>query len=152
MRAAALVLAVLALGVPACGQKGRLQAPELVRPEPPGELGAIVIPDGVRLGWLRPLRYSGGGRMNDLGGFSIERAPGDGGPPGFRQVGTVTLDDQNRFRKERRLEWVDRDVQPGERYLYRVTAVTLDGYRSPFAGPVSVRFGPTPGAPPAAPQ
>ena len=89
--------------------------------------------------------------MNDLGGFEIERAPGEGPAPEFVKIGTVTLEDQQRFRKERRLEWVDKDVQPGERYRYRVTAVTLDRYRSAPAGPVSLRYGNPPSAPSAEP-
>jgi hypothetical protein len=152
MRGAALVLVALTLVLPACGRKAPPVRPELVRPEQPENLSAIVTPDGVRLTWLRSLRYSGGGRMNDLGGFLIERAPGEGGPPEFRKVGTVTVEDQDRFRKERRMEWLDKDVRPGDRYLYRVIAETLDGYKSPPAGPVSVQFGPGPSAPPAAPQ
>jgi hypothetical protein len=139
-RATVLVLVALALG--ACGRKGTPIAPELVRPEPPAELAAIVTPDGVRLSWLRPLHYSGGQRMNDLQGFRIERAPGDGDPADFTTVGTLELEDQTRFKKERRLEWIDKTAEPGRRYLYRVTAFTLDGYRSRPAGPVAVRFGP----------
>ena len=85
--------------------------------------------------------------MNDLGRFLIDRAPDtETGPVPFTRVGKVELTDQNRFRKERRLEWLDRDVTPGQRYLYRVTAVTLDDYRSAPAGPVAVRFGPAPPA------
>jgi hypothetical protein len=142
MRGAALVLVVIAVVSPACGRKSRPLAPETVRPEPPEDLTAVVTPDGVRLSWLRPLRYSGGGKMNDLGLFDIDRAPGEDAAPEFRKVGAVTLEDQERFRKERRMQWTDNDVRPGERYLYRVTAVTLDGYRSPPAGPVSVQYGP----------
>ena len=89
--------------------------------------------------------------MNDLGSFEIERAPGGDAAPLFAKIGTVTLEDQQRFRKERRLEWVDKDVRPGERYRYRVTAVTLDHYRSAPAGPVDVRYGNPPSAPAAEP-
>ena len=89
--------------------------------------------------------------MNDLGSFEIERAPGGDAAPFFAKIGTVTLEDQQRFRKERRLEWVDKDVRPGERYRYRVTAVTLDRYRSAPAGPVDVRYGNPPSAPAAEP-
>ena len=49
------------------------------------------------------------------------------------------MDDRLRFRKERRLEWVDHDVMLGELYRYRVTSETLDGDRSKPAGPVSIR-------------
>jgi hypothetical protein len=121
-------------------------APELVRPEPPGNLAATPVAEGVRVSWNRPLRYSGGQRMNDLGRFTIERATGEGAP--FVPVATVEVPDQERFRKERHLEWTDRDVQPGEHYLYRVTAVTLDGYRSAPAGPVAVTPAPPATTPP----
>ena len=142
-RAILLVLGALAVG--ACGRKSAPLAPELVRPEPPADLAAVVTPDGVRLSWLRPLHYSGGKQMNDLDGFDIERTPGDGPPADFSKIGTVQLEDQTRFRKERRLEWTDKSAEPGRRYLYRVTAFTLDGYRSRSAGPVAVQYGPARG-------
>lgn len=135
---AVAVLAALGVG---CGRKRVPIAPELVRPEPPENPSAVSTPEGMRLSWLRPLRYSGGRKMNDLDGFEIERAPGEGETPTWKRVGEVTLDDQNRFRKERRIEWTDKDVTPGTRYLYRVRARTLDGYRSEWAGPVAIRFG-----------
>ena len=155
MRRAAAVLLLLACALPACGRKGLPVAPQLVEPEAVENLAAIATPDGVRLSWLRPTRYTGGGRMNDLGGFEIERAAGEGAPPKFAKIGTLTLEDQQRFRKERHLEWIDKDVSPGERYLYRVTTVTLDHYRSAPAGPVSLRYGGPPASeqtPPAPPQ
>jgi hypothetical protein len=141
MRWAAVLLSA-ALASAACGHKNRLIAPELVRPEPPTDLAAVATPAGVRLSWLRPEKYSGGGRMNDLGGFVIERTTvSEGGPSHFDKVGTLELQDQNRFRKDRRLEWVDTTAQRGMRYVYRVTAFTLDGYRSAPVGPVSLVFG-----------
>ena len=146
MRRTAAVLLALACALPACGRKSRPVAPETVQPEAVENLAAIATPDGVRLSWLRPTRYTGGGRMNDLGSFEVERAPGEGAPPAFVKIGTVVLEDQQRFRKERRLEWTDKDVRPGERYRYRVRAVTLDHYRSAPAGPVEVRWGNAPGA------
>jgi len=144
MRTAAAALAVLA--VLACGHKSPPVAPELVRPEPAEHLTAIATPDGVRLSWLRPLRYSGGQKMNDIGDFAIERATGTAAA--FTRVGRVEVTDQTRFRKERHIEWTDKDVTPGERYLYRVTAETLDGYRSAPAGPVAIQYGPPAETPP----
>ena len=137
-------LAVLALAgvLAACGLKGAPIAPELVRPLAPTGLTAASTPEGVQLTWVRPLRYSGGQRMNDLGGFIIERASGEVGPPAYAWIGTIELTDQTRFRKERRIEWVDTNAASGARYLYRVTAYTLDGYRSDPAGPVAVRVAP----------
>ena len=136
------LLVALALLAPACGHKNRIVAPELVRPESPTELSAVATPDGVRLNWNRPTTYSGGGRMNDLDGFVIQRATGTGAvSAAYAQVGKVNLTDQNRFRKERRIEWVDTSATPGNLYFYRVIAFTLDGSRSIPAGPVSLQFG-----------
>lgn len=141
MKAVALLI-VLSVAPLACGRKGPLIAPQLVQPEPPEALAAVSTPEGVRLTWLRPMRYSGGARMNDLDRFDIERAvDSDAGTPEYEKVDELKLDDQHRFRKERRIEWTDKTAAPGTRYHYRVTAVTLDRYRSPAAGPVSVQFG-----------
>lgn len=132
---AALVLVLLS-----CGQKNRPMAPELVRPEPPADLVAANAPEGVKLSWGRPEKYTGGKRMNDLGRFVIERAPGDGTEAAFAQVADIQLDDQGRFRPQPRFTWMDTGVTEGESYAYRVTAVTLDKYRSAPAGPVTIRF------------
>ncbi len=134
-----LALAVLVLATSGCGHKGSVVAPELVRPEPPTEVAASSTPDGVRLTWTRPTKYTGGQRMRDLGSFVIERADAET-PTKFARVGTVELQDQTRFRQERRLAYTDREVTPEREYVYRVTARTVDGYDSPAAGPVTVRF------------
>ncbi|HLY38542.1 MAG TPA: hypothetical protein VKU61_10935 [Candidatus Binatia bacterium] len=138
----AAIVVVLALLAPACGQKNRVIPPELVRPETPDDLSAVATPEGVRLNWNRPTRYSGGGQMNDLDGFVIQRATGTGAvSAAYAEVGKVILNDQNRFRKERRIEWVDTTATPGNLYFYRVIAVTMDRSRSIPAGPVSLQFG-----------
>jgi len=137
----------LVLAVAACGRKSIPVAPETVRPRAPATLAAASTPEGVRPTWLRPLQYSGGQRMHDLDRFLVERAPGEGAPATFTRVATVVLEDRFRFRKERRLDWVDRDAKPGERYLYRVIAVTRDGSRSPPAGPVAIQYEAGKGAP-----
>jgi hypothetical protein len=130
-RAATLVLLAVAGALPsACGNKTPVRPPELVQPRPATSLAADSTPTGVALSWRRPVTYSGGGRMNDLGGFDIDRAPAGGGPEDYLRVGTLTLNDQERFRQERTLEWTDTTAVPDTRYSYRVTAFTFDGYRS----------------------
>jgi hypothetical protein len=141
MRTRTLV-ALLALTL-ACGQKAPPVPPQLVRPEPVAELGAMATPEGVRLSWGRPDHYTSGKRMNDLGGFTIERAPAEGGE--FARVGTVEVTDRTRFRKEHRFTWTDGTATVGARYRYRVIAFTTDGYHSAPAGPVSVQYGKPPG-------
>ena len=140
MRLAALVVVGVALVAWGCGHKGAVQPPELVRPEPPTDLAASPTPEGVRITWTRPTKYTGGQRMRDLGSFVVERTDADASPPRFVRVGTVELQDKTRFRQERRLEYVDKDVTPGQEYVYRVRARTVDGYESPWAGPAKVRF------------
>ena len=147
-----LVMLAVAGGLPiACGNKTPVRPPQLVQPRPATSLGAYSSRPGVTLTWRRPVTYTGGGRMNDLGGFDIERAPADGGPNDFVHVGSLTLDDQERFRQERSLEWTDTSAVSGERYQYRVISFTLDGYRSAPAGPVQVQFDPSK-APPEKPK
>ena len=136
MTRALRVVAALAV-LASCGRKSAPVAPELVRPKAPGALSASSISDGIRLVWQRPLSYTSGHRMNDLGRFLIERSVGEDGE--FVRVGELEMDDRMRFRKERRLEWVDHDVTLGQLYRYRVTSETLDEYRSRPAGPVSIR-------------
>lgn len=138
--AGALLLAMLAV---ACGRRGAPRAPELVQPLPPTSLVARITADGVSLTWHRPDKYSGGDRMRDLGGFDIDRRPADAAPSApFTRVGHLELTDQYRFRQDPRIEWTDHDAEPGTRYQYQVTAFTLDGYRSPAAGPVTIVAGP----------
>jgi len=136
--------ALLVLALAACGRKAPPVAPETVQPERPAALAAVSTPDGVRLTWRRPEKYTGGKRMNDLGSFEIERSPGEGSPVHFTRIGRLDLDDRLRFRKETRMEWVDTQAAAGERYLYRVIAITIDRYRSAPAGPVAIQFEPTP--------
>ena len=140
MRRATLLVASLLLAAPGCGHKGAVLAPELVRPEPPTELTASSTVEGVRLTWTRPTKYTGGQRMRDLGSFTIERADAETSPLAFVSAGTLLLQDQKRFRQDRRLEYIDKDVTPEREYVYRVRARTLDGYDSPWAGPTKVRF------------
>ena len=68
-RALRLVAALAVLA--SCGRKSAPVAPELVRPKAPGALSAASISDGIRLVWQRPLSYTSGHRMNDLGRFLI---------------------------------------------------------------------------------
>lgn len=135
----ALALAgVLAGG--GCGLKNDPVPPEMVRPTPPAKVAATATADGVELRWRRPTAYTGGGRMRDLRGFDVERAATADGP--FATVGTTTLEDQQRFRQERAMSWIDRGAERGRTYAYRVIAFTVDGSRSDPSPPVEIRYVP----------
>jgi hypothetical protein len=135
------VAAALGLGlVAACGLKSSPVAPQLVQPTPPASVHAASVRAGVRLSWRRPVRYTGGGRMRDLEGFEIDRAPTPSGP--FARVERIDLTDQQRFRPQRDLEWTDPNVIVGEQYVYRVISVTVDGDRSAPSPLVTIRHDP----------
>ncbi|HEV7734843.1 MAG TPA: hypothetical protein VGR62_21920 [Candidatus Binatia bacterium] len=136
-----LLLATVLVTTIACGLKNDPLAPQLVQPDPPGNLAVASVAEGVRVSWRRPNRYSGGGKMNDLAYVAVERAPGEGAAPVFTEVGRVTVVDRERFRQERRTTWVDTNAPVGSRFLYRAIAVTLDDYYSKPAGPVAITVG-----------
>lgn len=148
LRTLALAAAVASVLLAACGNKTPVLPPELVQPQPAGTLAVRSAPAGVVLTWRRPMEYTGGERMTDLGGFRIERASDDGGGA-FTQIGTLEVSDQTRFRPQRDMEWTDTTAVRGARYRYRVIAFTLDGYDSAPAGPVTVLFNPARETPPA---
>lgn len=135
-----LAVGLLAGLVMACGQKADPKPPELVQPGAPSGLTASSTPGGIELTWRRPMRYSGGDRMNDLDYFLVERAPEAGGP--FAELTQVPVTDRDRFRKQRRITWTDASAAAGVHYYYRVTAVTLDDYESRPAGPIGLTFDP----------
>lgn len=135
-----LLVGALLASVLACGLKNSPQPPQAVQPEPPTNLAARSVVEGVELTWRRPTRYSGGARMTDLDYMAVERAPADGSA-GFVEVGRVVVIDRNRFQQERRMSWIDTNAPVGARFLYRVYAETTDDYRSEPAGPIAVTVG-----------
>lgn len=133
-----LLAAAALMALVACGRKSRPLAPELVQPLPPTGLTAAVQPEGVQLAWRRPTRTSGGRSLDDLDRFLVERARSDGP---FAIVHTLVVEDRERFRPASRFTWVDTAATAGERWRYRVVALTLDGYRSPPSEVVEVLAG-----------
>lgn len=122
--AIALLALLIASG---CGVKSALIPPQEARPERIVDLKGAAAAGGIRLSWSRPTHYTAGGRMRDLDQFVILRAePGQQLSPLIK----IPLTDQERFRQQRRLSYLDADAQLGRSYRYEVIALTADGYQS----------------------
>lgn len=120
----AVGMSALILG---CGIKGPPIAPELVRPARIEDLRASPDADGIKLAWQRPIKYSGGGRMRDLGGFVIMRAAG-GGP--MQPLVELPVTDQERFSVQHDFSYIDNETAFGQHYSYEIISRTTDGYVS----------------------
>jgi hypothetical protein len=121
---AALVGSIFALG---CGAKSPPVPPEQAVPERIVGLTTTSQKNGVLLGWDRPDRTAGGGRLRDLGGFEIDRADGTGT---FQRLIEIPVTDQDRFQQQQKFTYLDAGAQVGHRYRYLVISSTLDDYHS----------------------
>jgi hypothetical protein len=125
-----------------CGVKNRPLPPSAVRPQRIVDLEAVSVANGIRIRWGRPERYTGGGRMRDLGKFEILRAIGGGAP---QLIADIPVTDLQRFRRQQHFSYLDTDTEIGRRYRYQIISVTTDGYESlPSNQAEIVRAVPTP--------
>lgn len=136
-RSVLLILGAVLLA--ACGLKADPRGVDQVRPKTISSLAGQRATDGVRLEWRRPASYLNGQRMDDLGGFLVFR-----GMPGQQaeQIGEIQVADRDRFRPEKRFEYVDKQVTKGATYYYRVITYTLDQYFSFPSNQVTVSVEP----------
>ncbi len=127
---ACVLLPVIVL--PACGKKTPVRPPELVLPEPTGDLTLEIEKDGVVLRWGRPQEYVDGSEMDDLSGFVVMRATQDaqGQTSSFTKVATIPVEDRDRFRKAKKFTYTDTQLTTGTLYRYRIQSLTEDGYES----------------------
>jgi hypothetical protein len=126
-RSARLTLLCAAL-LAACGLKADPRGADQVRPRTITTLSGQLAADGVHLDWQRPATYMNGQRMNDLGGFLVFR--GTPGQETAQQIANVPVVDRERFRPEKKFQYVDKQVTSGATYYYRVITYTLDNYPS----------------------
>jgi hypothetical protein len=137
-------IAVMALfGVAAmlgCGAKSRPIPPERTHPERVNDLSAKPDPQGVRLTWSRPMKYSGGKTLRDLAGFRLMRAEGEGP---FSEITDLPVTDQERFRKAHRFAYIDTTAALGHSYRYVIVAETSDGYQSDPSNVTKITPAPT---------
>lgn len=134
MRRSLIILTLTTL-VAGCGVKADPRGADLVRPRTISTLTANLATDGVHLDWQRPASYVDGQRMDDLGGFLVFR-----GLPGERaeELANIPVADRERFRPEKRFQYVDKGASKGATYYYRVITYTLDQYYSLPSNQVTV--------------
>jgi hypothetical protein len=123
----ALATAAMTAWLAACGLKADPRGADQVRPKTISSLTLQLAADGVHLDWQRPAAYLNGQRMDDLGGFLVFR-----GLPGEQaeQIADIPVADRERFRPEKRFQYLDKAVSKGGTYYYRVITYTLDKYYS----------------------
>ena len=134
------LLLVALLCLPACGHKTIVRPPELVVPETVNNLTLEVQSAGVALRWGRVEKRADGEKLDDLAGFVILRATEDaqGTASNFIQVGSVPVNDRERFRKTKSFSYTDEQLTIGSLYRYRVLAFTLDGYKGEPSNTVEI--------------
>ncbi|MGH7961258.1 MAG: hypothetical protein ACRERD_05465 [Candidatus Binatia bacterium] len=130
------------LMLPGCGRKTAVRAPELVAPAPIDDLKVEVQDKAIRLRWGRPQQYVYGGELDNLGGFAVFRATGNGTgqATAFTRIAVVPVEDRDRFRQAKKFTYSDEQLTPGTLYRYRVQAFTLDGYYSKPSNTVEVSW------------
>jgi hypothetical protein len=124
MLATAAMATVAFLG---CGVKSQPIPPESARPAKIVSLEAANSKEGVRLTWDRPDEYAGGGKLKDLGSFTVSRTQ-EGKPA--EKIGDIQVNDEGRFQVQQTFTFIDGNTIMGKTYHYQVTSSTTDGYVS----------------------
>ncbi len=133
-----LLMAVMALLLVGCGRKGPLVPPEAMVPAPIADLRVEQQGERISVSWSQPGREEGGGPLKDLAGFRVFRRevlpPGEDCeecPTAYRLIRTVDpeyLEDVVRVGNA--YTFVDRGLETGKTYQYKVVAFKTDGSES----------------------
>ena len=139
----AVFLAALSSG---CGKRGDPRAPELATPRVITNLSASSGPNGVVLTWTRPTQYVDGREIKDLASFIIFRKEISPACPDclvpYRPLTTVSVEDREKFVKQKQYRFVDEEAQPKAVYRYRVSSQLSDGTLSEPSNEVEITRGP----------
>jgi hypothetical protein len=139
----AMVLIALSSG---CGKKGDPRAPELATPKVITNLSGTSGPNGVILTWSRPTEYVDGRPIKDLSSFVIFRKEIAPTCPDclvpYRPLTTVSVDDREKFVKQKQYRFIDEEAQPKAVYRYRVSSRLTDGSLSEPSNEIEITRGP----------
>ena len=151
-----IVLTIVLLGATAisgCGKKGALIPPEALVPAAVRELSVIQTGQDFRITWSAPSKEEGGRPLKDLSGFLLFRrdVTPEGGdcpscPDSWKPLSMVELDNPESAKKSGDLFiYFDKGGEKGNRFQYRVTALSRSGGRSrPADAPLKKMFQPPP--------
>lgn len=141
-----MILCCIVLVAAGCGKKGDPRAPEFAVPEPIRDLKAQAESRGITLTWTRPTRYVGGRELRDLAAFVVFRGEVSKNcpdcPAPYRELATLSVEDQEKFIKKRDLRFVDAELTPQTIYRYRVFSQLTDGSLSDPSNEVEVAWRP----------
>jgi predicted small lipoprotein YifL len=140
-------------GVAGCGKKGALLPPEALVPAAVRELKVIQTGQDFRVTWKAPAKEQGGRPLKDLSGFLLLRrdVTPEGGdcpscPDSWKLLSRIDLDTPESVKKSGDLFiYFDKGGETGNRFQYRVTALSKSGGKSsPADAPVKKLFHPPP--------
>ncbi|MSP40001.1 MAG: hypothetical protein EXR70_16045 [Deltaproteobacteria bacterium] len=138
-----LVIALLAtLLLPACGKKDIPRVPEFVAPKPVVNLSARLAGESIALTWNRPTEYLDGREIKDLASFVIFRKEVSPScldcPVPYRELNRVSVEDREKFVKQKQYRFDDSEVRVSTVYRYRVSAQLFDGTLSAPSNEVEI--------------
>ena len=124
---------------PACGKKTAPVPPNLIIPEPVGQLDFLSRPEAIFLVWSVPDKNVDGSPLKDLKGFQVYRhseaalvVPPDLSSLKFEKLATIDYEFPNPARTEgKKVTFADKNVSPGQQYFYFLRAFSRRGYQSP---------------------
>jgi predicted small lipoprotein YifL len=157
----ALLLALVLLGLVACGKKGPPVAPERRLPSPVADLAATVEGSAIILTWSNPRTRAEGTRLKDLAVIRVYRREdaGDGEPKpavlswgkvvGYDEIAALRLAEPTPAKVEgSRVTWADTArLAFGRRYVYVLVAEDALGRSSAPSTRLALRFLAAPGPP-----
>jgi hypothetical protein len=127
-------------------KKAGSAVPELAAPRVIANLTARPAGDGVILTWSRPTEYVDGRAIKDLGSFVIFRKEISSSCPDcvvpYRELTTVSVEDREKFIKQKQYRFIDDEARPNTVYRYRVISQLTDGTLSEPSNEVEAMRGP----------
>jgi predicted small lipoprotein YifL len=129
-----LLAFLVVVAVVNCGKKGPPVAPETLIPEAINDLRAEAKEDKIVLSWTIPQKNTNESILKDLAGFKVFRGEEacKGCPPDLSILQDIDYASPSGLAtiEGKRVEFIDHQVKPKEKYIYRVFSYNRRGYLS----------------------